>query len=331
LKSFAGSYERFLILRVEQRGRCRGIVPLIVRRTRSGGVPVRTLEFPGGDDAVFKGPLGEGLSDELVSCVVRGLLHDVHGWDTLLLDSIPDDSPWLTEFASAFAQTGLHLDRQPSHAAPYLPLAASYDDLRKTLKKSLRHNISRKLNMAEREGVVFERVTGGDVRVEHLREAREVERRSWKGGRGVGIFMDDAHFSLHEGLLNGQAPFVVDLLFLRIEGKPIAFQYGFIHGDRYYAYNTSFDEAYQQMSPGMLAMNALMVELIPRGITVFDFLSGEDSYKKDWTSEARSLEGFRVFQSSLPGQLAYGLERLRPPAKRIRNAMRKLVQGAGAR
>jgi CelD/BcsL family acetyltransferase involved in cellulose biosynthesis len=76
----------------------------------------------------------------------------------------------------------------------------------------------------------------------------------------------------------------------------------------------------------MLAINSLLLELIPRRIEVFDFLVGDDSYKRDWTSDARVLEGFTVFQNSLAGQLACRLERLRPPVRRIRNLIRGLVQ-----
>jgi CelD/BcsL family acetyltransferase involved in cellulose biosynthesis len=331
LRSFAASYDRFLVLRVEEPGVFRGIVPLIVRRTWSGGIPVRSLEFPGGDDSVFKGPVAEGNPGKVVDRVMRGLANEVRGWDTLAFDSIPDDSPWVTALASAFQQRSLHADRHPTHASPYLRLPGTYDDLRKSLKKSLRQNLTRKLNMAEREGVVFERVTGAAVRLDHFREAQDVERRSWKGQRGIGIFVDEPHFSLHAGLLDDRPPFDVDLLFLRVGGKAIAFQYGFLLGSRYYAYNTSYDEAFQRLSPGMLAINSLLLELIPGGIDVFDFLVGDDSYKRDWTSDARGLEGFTVFQNSLAGQLAYGLERLRPPARRIRNMVRKLVQRPAAK
>lgn len=331
LRSFAASYDRFLVLRVEEPGQFRGIVPLIVRRAWSGGIPVRSLEFPGGDDSVFKGPIAEGDPGRLVDRVMRGLVSEVRGWDILGLDSLPDDSPWVTEFAQAFQQRSLHCDRHPTHPSPYLRLPGSYDDLRKSLKKSLRQNLTRKLNMAEREGVVFERVTGAAVRAAHFHEAQDVERRSWKGRQGIGIFVDEPHLSLHVGLLDDNPPFDVDLLFLRIGGKAIAFQYGFLLGNRYYAYNTSYDEAFQRLSPGMLAINSLLQELIPAGIEVFDFLVGEDSYKRDWTSDARGLEGFTVFQNSLAGQLACRLERLRPPARRIRNLVRKLVQTTAAR
>jgi CelD/BcsL family acetyltransferase involved in cellulose biosynthesis len=326
LRSFAASYDRFLVARVEEPGQFRGIVPLIVRRSWSGGIPVRSLEFPGGDDSVFKGPVAEGDAAKLVDRLMRGLMSDVRGWDTLAFDSLPDDSPWVAPFAHAFQQHSLHCDRHPTHQSPYLRLPGNYDDLRKSLKKSLRQNLSRKLNMAEREGVVFERLTGAAVRAEHFREAQDVERRSWKGRRGIGIFVDEPHLSLHAGLLDDRPPFDVDLLFLRIGGKAIAFQYGFLLGNRYYAYNTSYDEAFQRLSPGMLAINSLLLELIPRRIEVFDFLVGDDSYKRDWTSDARGLEGFTVFQNSLAGQLACRLERLRPPVRRIRNLIRGLVQ-----
>ena len=326
LRSFSASYDRFLVLRVAEPGQFRGILPLIVRRAWSGGIPVRSLEFAGGDDGVFKGPVAEGDAGKLVDRVMRGLTSDVRGWDMLAFDSLPDDSPWVTQFAHAFQQRSLHADRHPTHPSPYLRLPGNHDDLRKSLKKSLRQNLQRKLNMAEREGVVFERLTGTAVRAEHFHEAQDVERRSWKGRRGIGIFVDEPHLSLHVGLLDDDAPFDVDLLFLRIGGKAIAFQYGFLLGNRYYAYNTSYDEDFQRLSPGMLAINSLLLELIPKGIEVFDFLVGEDAYKRDWTSDARGLEGFTVFQNSLAGQLAFRVERLRPPARRIRNLVRKLVQ-----
>jgi CelD/BcsL family acetyltransferase involved in cellulose biosynthesis len=331
LRSFAHTYERFMIIRCEEPGRFRGFIPLIVKRTRCAGVPVRALELAGGNDTVYKGPVGQGDYSALVERALRGLKTEVRGWDTLVLDSLPSDAPWMPGVTLAGERKLLPFDRHPPKPAPFLTLPDNYEELRRNAKKSLRQNLSRKSNMAEREGIVIERVSGANVREEHLREAQEVERRSWKYQKGIGIFIDDAHFSLHAGLLDPSAPYRVDLVFLRLAGQAIAFQYGFLQAERYFAYNTSYDEEYQRLSPGMLAINALLQQLIPEGIRTFDFLVGEDAYKWDWTAEARTIQGFTMYRGSLAGQLAFRMQRLRPPLRRIRNAMRNLRQPTAAK
>lgn len=315
LRSFSNEYERPVVLYLHDSSRYRGFLPLILHKTRSAGVPIRSLELAGSHEAVYKGPIAVGDQEAFARQAIRFLLTEVEGWDTLVLDSVADPE-WLSCFTHASEAESIRFRRHPLRTAPCMALPGDYETLRQRAKKSLRHNLKRRQNNAARRGVVIERISGDAVRPDHIYEAREVERRSWKKKVGVGIFLDDAHLNLHLGLLKSEKPFALDLLFLRIDGAAVAFQYGFTQRNSYYAYNTSYDEEFQSLSPGLLMTNSLLTELIPAGVGVFDFLVGDDSYKKDWTSDVRDIEGITAYRSSLIGRIACDMQRVRTPLRR---------------
>ena len=99
-----------------------------------------------------------------------------------------------------------------------------------------------------------------------------------------------------------QRGFDLDLAFLTVDGQPIAFQYGFVQGNRYYAYNTSFDESYGAYSPGVLLMDHLIRALIQDGTETLDLLVGEAPYKADLTDTFTTNLRLTVFNKTPYGQ-----------------------------
>jgi CelD/BcsL family acetyltransferase involved in cellulose biosynthesis len=306
LRCFAGEYEDCLTVVVNQPDRCRGVASLVRRRRRHAGVPLRVLELAGGDDSTYKGLLAEGDHDAFADAVLQGLHEQGGAWDLLVFDSLPGDDGWSRRMAGAAARRSLRFELHPPTPAPFLSLPADYESLVRGLKKSLRRNLSRRQKQMEAEGLSIERWRGAAVQPEHVRQAREIEQRSWKGSRGLGIFPDEPHLAFHLALLSDRdRPFEVDYAFLHDGDRPIAFQYGLLQGSKYLAYNTSYDHSHHGVSPGLLLIHALLRDLVGSGVETFDFLVGEDTYKLDWTSQVAFNEGVTVFRSSPTGRALF--------------------------
>jgi CelD/BcsL family acetyltransferase involved in cellulose biosynthesis len=67
---------------------------------------------------------------------------------------------------------------------------------------------------------------------------------------------------------------------------PVAYQWGFLHRGRYYAYIASWAPEYEDFSPGKMIMEDILRACHARGVTVADFLMPASRYKFTWATAA---------------------------------------------
>lgn len=303
--NLAAAKDQLATLVLRDEGAVLGIAPFILRRERSAGIPVKVLQLIGGVHSAYKGFLVECEPGRFTSRLFAALSSSRLSWDVLVLDGVRADSPWPDLVRSECASHSLEYSIEVQTSVPYVELPPSYEQLRAGLKKSLRRNLNRRLQQLGRTSWAYTRHSGAAVTEEHLREAARIERLSWKGQRALGVFTQDRDFRFQTDLLAASGKeFALDLAFLSINGEGAAFQYGFVQGSTYFAYNTSFDPKYREFSPGLLIMNALIQDLISNGMARCDLLQGGDAYKLDWTDRTRTNLRIMVFNRTVAGRLA---------------------------
>lgn len=86
---------------------------------------------------------------------------------------------------------------------------------------------------------------------------------------------------------------------LRLNGQPISWRLGFIHGKRFYSYMPAFRQEYAACSPGMLHLARCIEYALGRGLETYDYLRGAKSYKAHWSSGA-----VKTFSLHLPRDTA---------------------------
>jgi CelD/BcsL family acetyltransferase involved in cellulose biosynthesis len=74
---------------------------------------------------------------------------------------------------------------------------------------------------------------------------------------------------------------------LDVGGEPIAVIYCFRYGDVVSFYQTGYDARYGRYGPGRRIMAHAVASAIDEGARVFDFLRGDEPYKKGWGAESR--------------------------------------------
>ncbi|MEZ5798368.1 MAG: GNAT family N-acetyltransferase [Paracoccaceae bacterium] len=102
----------------------------------------------------------------------------------------------------------------------------------------------------------------------------DVSARSWKGtaGTGVGAMPQNAEF-LSRICGDLAASGAVDLLFLTLSGRDIAFCLTLRQGEVQYGLWTEFDESHADLSPGRLAIGLSLQGLISTGaVRRFDLI-----------------------------------------------------------
>jgi CelD/BcsL family acetyltransferase involved in cellulose biosynthesis len=97
--------------------------------------------------------------------------------------------------------------------------------------------------------------------------------------------------------------------FLYLEERPIATQFWLYARPRGYVLKTAYDEEFRAYSPGTLLTWWMIERLITtEQMTCFDYLKGDDSYKKYWTNRRRERLNLIAYPHNMKAQVLYLVE-----------------------
>ncbi|MCU1339592.1 MAG: hypothetical protein JWO19_5173 [Bryobacterales bacterium] len=138
---------------------------------------------------------------------------------------------------------------------------------------------------------------------EELNLAGEVEFQNVQSDAEFGIALD-ALFALRSARWETRAPDVslsgkieafhrdaagrlwkagkVRLFLLLVDKRPVAALYGFLDKQRFSYYFSGFDPCWSRFSPGSLLLKYAIAQSIEEGARRFDFLRGDEPYKREW-------------------------------------------------
>ncbi|HSM02212.1 MAG TPA: GNAT family N-acetyltransferase [Acidimicrobiia bacterium] len=229
----------------------------------------------------YHSPLGSSLSglvDRLIAAVPPGT--------RLVLDSLPEEAA--VPLAAALSVVGVEVSATEHAATMTLDLPERIDDHMADLAGKHRHEIRRKRRR-------FEDALGmpGLRRDDSGFNAFVEMHRAAPGDKG--LFMTDGMAGFFRDLL-ATPGWVLDAL-VGSSGKPVAAAVGFEDDRAYYLYNSSFDPAAAEASPGIVLTDELIRAAIGSGRRRFDFLKGRESYKRRFGAVPRPLT---LLEGALP-------------------------------
>jgi CelD/BcsL family acetyltransferase involved in cellulose biosynthesis len=108
------------------------------------------------------------------------------------------------------------------------------------------------------------------------------------------------------------------LVFLRVEGRAIAFRLGLEHNGSYYSLKAGFDPAYRRFSPGIVQTHLMIKRAFENGLSRYDMGGRDEAYKLRWASDHRRLVLLQAFARSPVGRMEWAAwAHGRPLAKRL--------------
>ena len=145
----------------------------------------------------------------------------------------------------------------------------------------------------------------------------------WREEGGDGAFWDPRLDRLHrrfaaELAQRGQ----LWLTTLDIDGTPGAAWYGFTSQDTVYFYQCGRDPRWERESVGQMIIGAMIRRGMERGYRRFDFLRGEDPYKRQWTTTQRTTEEITIFRRGFRGRVLRALDTVGALHARLRRTAR---------
>ena len=97
---------------------------------------------------------------------------------------------------------------------------------------------------------------------------------------------------------------------LWIGGECRATLYALGGGDRFYKYQIGYDQAWAKQSVGFMLVAFSIEDAVNRGVKLYDFLRGPETYKFDWASGVQHTMTVRVVGRNSPAGLYVAREQL---------------------
>lgn len=206
--------------------------------------------------------------------------------------------------------------------SPYLPLQGGQPALRGT--KALRELRRRRRRLEEIGRLSFE-VHDGTQRLDALlEEGLAVEDSGWKGAGRTSIrsrpeterfYREVAGWAADAGFLR--------LAFLRLDARPVAFDYCLEGADVHELVKTGFEPTFGRYAPGMLLRQHMIQRAADLGLRSYEFLGADEPWKLEWTTLRRDRLMLAAFAPGVRGRLlALGWSWGPPLARGLRAAIR---------
>ena len=288
-------------------GAVQAVVPLSVRRGSFHRVPTTVLTWATGDVGC-PDHLDVLATPEADVAALAPALVDLP-WQILILSNLAPDAAAARRLCAAIAGHGYAVRRRTLWRCPDLDLRGDWDRYLATLTPTRRQTLRRKERNLHRDHAVTITDYDGDRVDAGLSLLVTLHQRRWAGRVGGDAFRDPRVVRLHrrfaaELAAQGQ----LWLTTLDLDGEPAAAWYGFACRDTVYFYQSGRDPRWERESVGLVLMGAMIRRVIERGYRRFDFLRGEDLYKRQWTETQRMTEEITIFRPGWRGRWLRALD-----------------------
>jgi CelD/BcsL family acetyltransferase involved in cellulose biosynthesis len=273
---FGDGNELLLLRATDEQERVIGIAPLMLTTTALG----RTIQFIGGADVTDYLDIvaAEGDLAAVWSAIFDHLLAMRDEWDVIDLHCLPQWSPSHAAVADLLSST-LAVEIGQEEVCPIVRLDGTFEAYLRALPKKERHEVRRKARNFERDAptgrlrVVTEKAEAlaalPDFFRLHRLSAPDKERF---------LTPDVERFFGAMTAATADAGWL-RLYLMEIDDRPVAAVFTFVADGRMLVYNSGYDPAYAHVSAGMVLVGMMIEDAARLGLTVFDFLRGNEAYK----------------------------------------------------
>jgi CelD/BcsL family acetyltransferase involved in cellulose biosynthesis len=245
----------------------------------------------------------ETVARTLLSAALAGCAHQV-----ALGFLRPEEAALQEDWSTA---NGHRVFQRTLLRSPYVPIECSWADYTRRLGGKFLGELRRRRRLLDTQGRLVFQVEDGRERLEELlAEGFRVEASGWKGTAGSAItarretqqfYQDVARWAAPRGLLR--------LAFLRLDDRPLAFDYCLEDCGIHYLLKTGYDPTYGKLGTGMLLRYEMLARAFAQRFTSYEFLGADAPWKRRWADTRRERILLQVFASSLAGVLQWGAVR----------------------
>lgn len=208
-------------------------------------------------------------------------------WDEVDLRPLDVNAPAFTALVEGLEAAGFVVQTYFCFGNWYSQVnGRSFAEYMESLPSVLTNTLARKKKKLEKSGrAKIEIITAGDQLEAAIDAYNKVYLASWKQPEPYPNFVPELIRKCAElGALR--------LGLIHIDGEPAAAQFWIVQNGNALIYKLAYDERFADLSVGTVLTAALMRHVIDVDrVAVVDYLTGDDSYKKDWMSCRRERWG----------------------------------------
>ncbi len=263
-------------------------LPLLLRKAdQQWFKPRRLYSLSNYYTSLFSPISGGAISEIPMSALTRALAEQKPRWDVIELKPLASSEPSFQVLTASLKSAGFVVQTYFCFGNWYLDVnGRSFEEYLESLPSVLRNTLSRKKKKLEKSGRArLEIVVGGEGLDTAIDAYNKVYLRSWKQPEPYPDFVPSL---MRECARRG----FLRLGILTVDGEPAAAQFWIVANGRALIYKLAYDERFADLSGGTILTAALMQRAIDiDGVCEVDYLTGDDSYKKDWMSARRERWG----------------------------------------
>jgi hypothetical protein len=253
------------------------------------------------------------------------LFSSYRNWDTIHVSNMSD-----TGNLTLFLHNGrrfLDADVQHDSVSPYILLEGSFEEYLSSFKQKTRDTLKRKRKkLFLLPEITYSSYNPRDIDDEIKSLFVLHELRSRQKGRTTtfaGPELIDFHVRLAREISKSGW---LQLKFIRHNNKVIAAFYGYEFGGHLFYYQMGIDPAWGNYSLGNVIFYEIIQEAFSKKLREFDFLRGDEEYKKRWTKKQRTLVSATIYNKTVWGRLLKLFAHSKNATKRL---MRLLLRRNG--
>ena len=320
LQSFFSGEDQLVVIIGRESNRIIIIAPFMLCRHNEYGFSFPVLRFIGVPNADHCDILVRKGKYDAIPNLLNFMQQEIHGWSQLHMNEIPQNS----YFSQHLCKTGGHIYVETASTCPCIPLNqwATWEEYYKNLSKKTRMELNRKNNKLKKEGKSrYVHQLNPSPNDAMFQDARILEKQSAKAinlGSRYLVLADEHHWIFQKKLCKATTTHHVLLSGLYRRDKLIAYLYGYIYNNKYYAYNTAYSFESRKFSPGTLIINETIRYCKEHHVKTFDFLRGATRLKKAWAKQEVSQQNIYWLKNTPKNWLyALAVYRIRPIVKKL--------------
>jgi CelD/BcsL family acetyltransferase involved in cellulose biosynthesis len=276
LEQFSDRGEVFLAV-LQDGDRWRAGLPMQIVKGHYGNAVVRHLSVAGfpESDCTFIPALCQADRQEFVRQLVDWWQNELPQAVTLDFRELPQAGPSIAALKASGAPCSRFLHVYPVSRSPRYQLDA-FEQAGQQIGGKLGQNLRRRKRILYRAGQVefhFERIRPDQVE-SCLQTCAEIEAKSWKGQKHVGMLAKQSRSFVHRVWQHVAPKGGLAVATLVLDGQTIAYHWGMLRGGCFLSYNLAHLPEHHQYSPGTLLLQHMVEKAAELGIREMDASRG---------------------------------------------------------
>lgn len=283
-----GDGQKLRVLVVEAAGKPIGIVPLCVRTEQRQFGAVKTLTYPLDGWGMWYSPIG-GAHAATLSLAMRHIATTPRDWDQIDLPWVDQEGADRGRTVQAMEAAGMNCVATTNESTSIIDHNADWETYFSGLSSKARHETRRHIRRVEELGDVEYvhhrpkplREGGGDPAWDVYNACEEVARHSWQANLTDGNTISHERYRpfLREAHEQAARLGMVDMNLLKVDGKPVAFNYNYHHNGGLFALRMGYHADHAKTGVGVALMMRTIEESCRQGDHRFELGVGDEAYK----------------------------------------------------